>query len=553
MKKIILSLIFILALGLRVYRVSDFPAGPNLDEISQGYTAYSILKTGRDEWGEFLPFSPRAFGDYRAPLYTYLIIPSIAVFNLNEFALRFPAAVLGSLAVLVLYFLVKELFGDEKISLAASLLLAISPWHLPLSRGAFEASLHVFLFPLGMFLFLKGLKKHFWLFPSAVIFGLNLFSYYAPRLFTPLAVLLLVYFFRKEFFKKKANLGFIFVFGTLSLFAFFALLVGGTRVSDTSLLSPTDKWQWVANRQYEAAWNGLSPLVEKAFNNKVSFLSTVFYKQYLDYFSLSFLFSRGPAEATYGMIPGRGVLYLFELPLVFYGIYLLIKSKEKKQGVLVLALLLISPLSAALAKGERAANRAVTMLPLWQIVSAAGALGVLQYFQKYVSKKLLIFLFVAFSFVSLAFFLEDYFYHAPVVNAPSMSYGWKEASGYLLKESKNYDKIIVSRKLSEPQIAVAYFLKMEPKTVQQYSPEWLEYEQKGLLFVDQLQKYNLDKFEFRDFHFPEDQKLPNTLFVGKLEDFAGVKGEIKKKVYYPGPDQRIALIIMSFENEEGSN
>lgn len=323
-------LIFSLALTLRVYKISDYPAGPNLDEVSQGYTAYSILKTGRDEWGERLPLSPRAFGDYRAPLYTYLIIPSIALLGLNELAIRLPAAILGSFAVVVLYFLVKELFSASSsssvlrksagfLALAAAFLLAINPWHLSLSRGAFEASLHVFLFPLGFLLFLKGLKNFKYLSLSGIIFGLNLFSYYAPRLFTPMAVAVLLLFWREEFFKKKRNLLFGMLFSAFVLLSFLALLAGGkTRVSDTSLLKPTDQWQRVAARQYEAAWGGFHPIAQKFFNNKLISVSTDFYKQYLDYFSFSFLFSRGPSEATYGMIPGRGVLYLFELPLIIF-------------------------------------------------------------------------------------------------------------------------------------------------------------------------------------------------------------------------------------------
>ncbi|HUV71846.1 MAG TPA: glycosyltransferase family 39 protein [Clostridia bacterium] len=549
-EKFILVLVFSLALFLRVYKISSFPAGPNMDEVSQGYTAYSILKTGRDEWGQFLPLSPRAFGDYRAPLYTYLIIPSIALFGLNEWAIRFPAALVGSLAVLVLFFLTKKLIGNQSVSLGAAFLLAISPWHISLSRGAFEASLHVFLFPLGFLLFLKGLKNLRCLLLSGTVLGLNLFSYYASRFFTPLAVVVLILFYRKEFLKEKKNLFFIVVFGFFVLFSGLALVWGGkTRVIDTSLTKPTDNWAGVAVRQYEAAWNGFSPAAEKLFNNKLSFIAVNFYKQYLDYFSPSFLFSRGPAEATYGMIPGRGVLYLFELPLIlfaFYGLVKNVKNKEPKVGLLILTLLLIAPLSAALAKGERAANRAVPMLPFWPMLSAFGAVGLWEYLKKSVPKKLLLASFIIISALSLAFFLEDYFYHAPTLNAPNMSYGWRQISLLLEGKSKDCRKVVVSRHLSEPQIAIAYFLKLDPYLVQQFSPNWLEYEKKGLLFVDQLSEYRLDKFEFRDFHFPEDQKLPNTLFIGKLEDFAGVKGKFENVVYYPGPEQKVALKLVSF-------
>ena len=86
---------------LRVIGLAYYAAGFNADEVNQGYTAYSILKTGRDEWGKFLPLAPRSYGDYRAPLYTYLTIPSIAVLGLNEFAVRLPGVVLGTILLII--------------------------------------------------------------------------------------------------------------------------------------------------------------------------------------------------------------------------------------------------------------------------------------------------------------------------------------------------------------------------------------------------------------------------------------------------------------------
>src|SRR3989344_8926202 len=95
--KILLILIIILAALTRVLFLGQFPNGFTGDEAQQGYSAYSILKTGKDEWGQVLPIFPRGFGDYKPPLYTYLTIPSVAVFGLNIFAVRLPSALIGIL------------------------------------------------------------------------------------------------------------------------------------------------------------------------------------------------------------------------------------------------------------------------------------------------------------------------------------------------------------------------------------------------------------------------------------------------------------------------
>lgn len=554
MKKFFLFLIILLSFALRIAYLSKYPSGFSLDEISQGYTAYSILKTGKDEWGVIFPLAPRAFGDFRSPLYTYLTIPFVAVFGLNEFSVRFPSVVFGTLAVLSVYLLVKEFFRDNKksedLALLSSLFLAISPWHISLSRGAFEASLNAFFLPFGIWLFLKGLKN-WWLFiPSSIIFGINLFSYYSPRFFTPLVILILLLHFKKDFFKKTIfikNFLFLGVFGFFLSLSFLTLMAGGkTRVSDTSIFNPTGGWGNLSNRQYEAIWSGMPSLIERIFNNKISDSFNQFYKHYLNYFSFNFLFTDGPSEATYGMISGRGVLYSFELPLILIAIFSILKTKDKR-WYLILTFLLLSPISASLAKGERAGNRASTMMPFLQIISAYGAVLLFGLVERILSKKIYLLSFFLMIGVFLTFFLEDYFYHAPKNNAPNMSYGWSEVYDYLAKNMGGFSKIIVSKRFSEPQIALAFYLKIDPRIVQRQSLQWLDYEKKGFLFVDQLPEYSLENFEFRNFHFSEDAMLKNTLFIGKEEDFAGIGGETKKLIYYPGPEKKIAFKIVSFD------
>src|SRR3989338_673758 len=110
-----LSLIFIIILAtiLRFYQIGQIPPSLDWDETAHGYNAYSILKTGRDEYGYKFPFSFRSFDDYKPPIYTYLVVPSVAIFGLNDFAVRFPSAALGTLAVIFTYLMVKELFSID--------------------------------------------------------------------------------------------------------------------------------------------------------------------------------------------------------------------------------------------------------------------------------------------------------------------------------------------------------------------------------------------------------------------------------------------------------
>ncbi len=67
----LLGLILVLALFLRIWQLDRVPPSLFGDELDVGYQAYSILKTGRDYMGNFLPIDIQSFAEYRTPLFIY--------------------------------------------------------------------------------------------------------------------------------------------------------------------------------------------------------------------------------------------------------------------------------------------------------------------------------------------------------------------------------------------------------------------------------------------------------------------------------------------------
>ena len=106
---LVLFLILILGFFLRVVNLDKVPNGFFCDEASIGYNAYSLLKSGRDEFGKSWPLFFRAFGEYKNPIQIYSTIPFVALFGLNEGSVRLVSAIYGTLTILAVYFLVKEL------------------------------------------------------------------------------------------------------------------------------------------------------------------------------------------------------------------------------------------------------------------------------------------------------------------------------------------------------------------------------------------------------------------------------------------------------------
>jgi 4-amino-4-deoxy-L-arabinose transferase-like glycosyltransferase len=548
--KILLILILILATFLRFYKLGNLPNAYSPDELSQAYTAYSILQTGADEWGNTNWLNLRSFGDYKPPLQTLLMIPSVKFFGLTPFAARFPNAFLSLFTVLLIYLIANKLFKNKNISLLSALFMTISPWALPMSRIALEANLVVFIVSLAFYLLLLASEKqkiYLYLF-SSLFFGISLFTYHSSKIFTPLFLILLIIFYQIYKYPKKLIsflLPFIFLLGILF---WTNSQITSNRTGDIAIFNPTDNWAYVSNSQFEITQNGLPYIFTKLFYNKFTYLYETFLGSYLSYFSPQFLLTQGPGETTYGMIPGYGVLGLIPYLGLILCLVLLIQKKLDKSFqniVLLLLTILIAPSITAIAKSIYSANRASLMMPFIQIISAAGLVLFIKSlptkFQK-VSTILSLFIFLGLSSI----FIVRYFYQGNQILGQGMLYGHKEANQYI--QSHPSSTVIYSRKLSEPQAYAAFFNQIDPKITQIESKNWLNYQKENLSFLDQLGEYNLDKFIFREINIPSDSQLPNTIIIGRPEEFRDVKPDYI--IYYPDHSKlNPAIYIYQTKNE----
>ncbi|KKT61728.1 MAG: hypothetical protein UW56_C0020G0017, partial [Candidatus Collierbacteria bacterium GW2011_GWD1_44_27] len=172
-RPLLFLLLFTLLGGLlRFWKLDSFPVSLNWDEASHGYNAYSILLTGKDEWGVRFPLIFRAFGDYKLPFYIYLSTIPVWLFGLSAFTVRFVSALAGTLAIPGIYLLTRELFSTtpttqheittnnhepvtSNFALTTAFLLAVSPWHFFISRPALEANLSLTLIIFGSYFLLK--------------------------------------------------------------------------------------------------------------------------------------------------------------------------------------------------------------------------------------------------------------------------------------------------------------------------------------------------------------------------------------------------------------
>ncbi|MEK7154695.1 MAG: glycosyltransferase family 39 protein, partial [Patescibacteria group bacterium] len=293
MKKIILIIILVLATVLRLYKLSAYPVGLNADEAALGYNAYSLLLTGKDEHGHSWPVNLESFGDFKPAGYAYLLIPFIKVFGLTEFAVRLPSAIFGVLAVLFIYLLTKEIYlssnpspesGEgnargEVPALLSALMLAISPWHLHFSRGAWEVNVATTLILIGLWLFIKKRLAF-----CVLTFALSMYIYQSARLIAPVLGLGLLFFYRP----KKIIPSFLLLL--LLLFPLGLSIIrsdAASRFSGVGLLADEGPLNRVKElRGQHTAWNSV---FSRILHNRPVSYALAFAKNYLDHFTSDFL------------------------------------------------------------------------------------------------------------------------------------------------------------------------------------------------------------------------------------------------------------------------
>ncbi len=450
--KILLLCIVVLAAILRFYQLGTNPPSLYWDEASLGYNAFSILKSGADEHGKSFPITNfAAFGDYKPPLYIYLSTIPIAIFGLSEFSIRFASAFFGTITILIAYYLAKKLFDNEKISLLAAALFAISPWHIQLSRAAFEGNVALFFSSLGTLFFFKfAVDSPKFIFVSLASFLAAMYTFTGQRLFIPIiGPLLAVQFIKKIIIHAKiVAVGLLFsaiIFYPLYNFSA-KTIEGKLRFDEVTIFKDLDPINESAHLREVDGNSALSRII----HNRRFLFAREYLINYFDAFEPGFLFAHGDGNPRLS-ISDVGELYYFELPLLIAGVFFLVKNKQKYR-YFIFAWLLVSPLGPATARETPHALRMVHILPTFQLISSYGFFCILRNIQH---KKLLSGAISLAVLLSVFYYLHQYYFHYPKNYSGEWQFGYKEAVQETQQYYSKVDKIVVTQKLGRPYI---YFL-----------------------------------------------------------------------------------------------
>lgn len=533
-----LFFIAILVLGsiLRLYNISSVPPSPSLDEVSIGYNAYSILKTGADEYGEKFPILLRAYDDWRPALYVYLVIPFIFLFDLSVLAVRLPSVIISVLTIVATYFLTKELlknsttkqFSNETIALMTALLLAISPWHIYISRLGHEVNAGLAFLLFGALFFLQ---KRF--FPSIVFLTFSFISYQSEKIIIPLLTISAMVLYRADLlkYKKQVILGILFSLLLIAPFvkaslhpqALIRFSATNAFVAQQERFSDRAKLLAIAVKE--------NNILEKIIYNRRFLVAQIFIENYISHFNPRWLFG------NYGQdkhkVPNLGLLYIWELPFILVGIVALIKMKINiKTKIIIFVWFFIAPIPASITTDAPHAMRSYTFLPIWQIFSSMGIMAFITFVKV---KKLTQILYAGFSIIfllSIWYFSFQYFFVFPKTQSASFQYAQSLAMLNVLENKNHYNTVVFSNEnnLYQSYMFFLFFSKYDPI---QYLALG------GTISGGYAQAHKFDRYVFE----PIDKKKQaekNTLYIintnenvqsGKiLKTFKDLDGEEKIKI-----------------------
>jgi hypothetical protein len=443
----LLTLLVLVSFVVLSYNLATVPPGIYADEAVTGINAYSILKTGKDEYGKEFPVAFKFFGSFSPPLYVYLSVIPIALAGLNEESVRIVSVICGSLMLIILFAFFKDIKIIEKKVIPYSLLLfIITPWNFFFARTGYELYLGFFLFSLSSLLLWKSLEDKKYLIPALGILSLSTYASYPQVYSAPIFLISFLVLFYKKFDRKRI---------LTSLFFAALIQVPHLQLLGSGALSTKGDLFYLAEINNNAGKLGLP----YAFSFLLSFLYS-FFARFINYFSPNSLFFFPDPDPQRSM-PELSVFYNWMVAPFLLGLYvLLVRLRDNLfRYWIILTLSVILPPS--LTRDPFSTQRALPLLlPFFILIS----IGLSSIYKKTGGKIFAIsyaFLFI----LSTIMLWRSYFILLPAERAKAWEYGYKEVAKFI--EENKGERFVVEQTQGKPSYAsLAFYLRTEPEVLQ---------------------------------------------------------------------------------------
>lgn len=378
------------------YSLSSVPVHLNQDELMFSLNAYSISRTLKDYYGNFLPFYFWHLGSFWAtPIITYMSALIVRFVPFSEASIRLTSVLVGSINISLIMVLAQKIFKDKKVSLLAGLMIAVAPVHFIHSRLLLD-NLYTVPFTLVWLIFLKDYldsAKRSKLFFVGLFLGIGLHSYHAAKIVMPIFLLisLVLVYIRAKFDLKSFG---ITLFGFLiPIIIFIPWLIKhpDTLLNQVSYIGSIDS-------SIDAQKGIIGVFSVKRMSPIVS--------SYFSYFSPEILFTRGDKSLIHST-ENFGAFLLPVFPLFIFGLMEVFLKRKDIFSYLVFFGFLVYPVAPALVNDPQRISRGLIVIPFVSLIAAYGFHYLLKLQKR--DFKILAKVLVGFLILQFLFFLHDYF------------------------------------------------------------------------------------------------------------------------------------------------
>ncbi len=462
---VILLIIFFLAVSLRFWNLGKVPVSLTDDETRLVYNSYSIWITAKDINEVFLPVFFLNSGYAFNPIPIYLVSPIVGIFGLNIFTARLLFALTGALSILLVYLITEKLLDNKGIALFSSLVLAFNPWHLQISRIAYEGEIALFFYLLGTLLFLHVNKKtSFLLFGSFLSFFLGFYSYSGFKItFLPVIAIIICYLFKKISHKQIATSIGLIILLFISFWYF-------SKTQNASSYGPyplffQDRQAIIKAVELERRSSPAPDILKRIYHNKFTYLFRIFITRYQYALSPEYLFVNQEASGVFSLW-FRGQFYYHEAILIVFG-FLYLFIKKRNEFFLLLFILFVSPLPSAV--GPETVNytlRASLMLLPLVIWIGAGIYALIYSTKWRITKYAICSGLVLVYLYFIGGYLTQYYYEWSRYGSVYYSKDVQDVITVINKEKKDSTKVIVAGFNYTLFLHYAFYNQISPSMVQ---------------------------------------------------------------------------------------
>lgn len=551
------SILVLLSIFIRFYNLQLSPYSLNWDEGAYAYNALSIMKTGKDEWGQKFPLFLKSYGDNKPALLSYIQIPFIYTMGSTDLAVRLPTALMGLISLLFIYQYVKNLqnkvsdSNSKLVPLLTALVVAISPWHIHYSKVAMDPIVSFFFLMAGLAFFTN---KRVWIqWIGVIALMAAVYTYNSARLFLLLLlpVQFVVFEFKNTFkrnnkFLKVLQYACILIF-TLSFVLITAFTSVGSRAQAVFILNSPE----ILNETNEMlfAANELSMPFKRLYSNKVINFSTLFAENYFSHFDLSFLFFDNNLSSRHAFLR-YGNLLLSTLPLLVIGI--ITTNFKKRLNTFFLLWVIFAPIASALTDDVPHSGRTLILLPalaffiakgfIWSYEKIRSAMGIVAAQAASILALLILFSNFGLYVIDLyRFYPEDAFF--------DFQGKTKVVAQALSKvDISSYETIFISKELIDSPILFAWYYAIHPEVFQTLELDIIEeknlYQNFSIISTDKcvLKQENV-LFISNENLFPNNHGESNILYTY-------TRTRTKQPIAYVYESNALNFIISTILNEQ---